>query len=549
MRISTSQIYSSGINGMQSNQSSLLKLQNQLSSGKRILTPADDPVAASQVLMLSQSMGVEEQYQVNQRSATGLLGLVDNKLSSLTDVLNRVRDNIVKAGNGTLKDSDRQSIADDVESNLNEILALANSDNGIGDYLFSGYQGGTLPFAADTTQAVVPPATAAPIAYFGDDGSRLVQVSSSRQMPVTVSGRDVFMTVKNEKGTFVAAAGGNIAVTHASIGAGSTAVADPIAVTDRTKWASALADAKANPTTSGVPAQIDFADDGVGGFTYTLTDSLGNTTAARPYTSGVPIPLVSGSSPAVDFGASVVITGVPVVATLPAVSDQFMLAPSVNQGSATSDAGAIVDAKKWDAATKNSLAGTPLELRFSVDLLGVTTYGIYDPVSKLTTGPLPYTSGQPISLLTKNGVDFGSQVVVSGVPADGDTFTVTPGATTQSIFQVAQNLIGTLRSAVDLSAEGKTKLANELAGQLSSVDQALLQVSKVQSTVGANELELESLGSASVDLVIQYKATLSGLQDLDYVAALSDFTKQQVALEAAQKSFVQISGLSLFDYI
>lgn len=533
MRISTSQIYNSGISGMQSSQSSLLKLQNQLSSGKRILTPADDPVAASQVLVMSQSMAVEEQYQVNQRSATGLLGLVDNKLSSLTEVLNRVRDNIVKAGNGSLKDSDRQSIADDVEANLNEILALANSDNGIGDYLFSGYQGGTLPFAADTTQPIVPPATAAPIAYFGDDGSRLVQVSSSRQMAVSVSGRDVFMTVKNEKGTLVTASGGNIDVT-ATVGAGSTMQADPIAVTDRTKWASALA----SSATKGYPVSINF----VSNSTYTITDSLGATTAPRSYTSGSPIPLVTAQSPAVDFGANVVVSGAPLA------GDVVTLHPQANQGTAVADAGSIIDAKKWDAATKNSLAGTPLEVRFSV-AGGVTTYGIYDPVSKLTTGPLPYVSGQAIPLLTKNGVDFGSQVVVNGVPADGDTFTVTPGATTQSIFQVAQNLIGTLRTPVDSSAEGKTILADALAVQLSSVDQALLQVSQVQSTVGANELELESLGSTSTDLVIQYKATLSGLQDLDYVAALSDFTKQQVALEAAQKSFVQISGLSLFKYI
>ena len=47
----------------------------------------------------------------------------------------------------------------------------------------------------------------------------------------------------------------------------------------------------------------------------------------------------------------------------------------------------------------------------------------------------------------------------------------------------------------------------------------------------------------------QYQQTLSDLQDLDYAQAISDFTRQQVALEAAQKSFVAISGLSLFKYI
>ena len=61
--------------------------------------------------------------------------------------------------------------------------------------------------------------------------------------------------------------------------------------------------------------------------------------------------------------------------------------------------------------------------------------------------------------------------------------------------------------------------------------------------------ELDSLSSAASDLGIQYAATLSSLQDLDYTKALSDFARQQVSLEAAQKSFVQISGLSLFNYL
>jgi flagellar hook-associated protein 3 FlgL len=61
--------------------------------------------------------------------------------------------------------------------------------------------------------------------------------------------------------------------------------------------------------------------------------------------------------------------------------------------------------------------------------------------------------------------------------------------------------------------------------------------------------ELDSLGSAASDLDIQYKATLSKLQDLDYTKAISDFTLQQTNLQAAQQSFVKISGLSLFNYL
>ena len=192
MRISTNQIYDTGIQGMMRNQSRLDKLQNQNSSDSKILTPPDDPVGAAQVLAVSQSKAVEEQYQTNQSSAKSQLSLLDLQLTSLTTALQNVRDNIVKAGNATYTPADRESVAKDLESNLAEILGIANTDNGTGDYLFSGYQGGTRPFAADGLPAQSP-ATESSIAYSGDGGNRALQVSASRQMAVSVAGSEVFM--------------------------------------------------------------------------------------------------------------------------------------------------------------------------------------------------------------------------------------------------------------------------------------------------------------------------------------------------------------------
>jgi flagellar hook-associated protein 3 FlgL len=638
MRISTSQIYDAGTLNIQRNQSDLFKLQNQISSMRKILTPADDPVGASQVLVVSQSAAVNAQQQTNQGNAASQLGLVDSQLTSLTNLLQSVRYSVVQAGGGALTHSDRQSIANDLESSLSEMLGIANSDNGSGDFLFSGYQGGTRPFAIDPTKAAQLPATTSPIGYFGDEGQRLLQVSSSRQMAVSVTGSDVFMNGKSGNGTFVTATAGTLGVTapvsNATINAGT--------VLNQAQWTAAQADPLA-----GMPLEVRFADathygiyDPVSGLTtgplpytpgvaiplvtastpavnfaaqvvvsgtpaagesFTISSNAGNisvgvgvkraslptadggtvlnraqyqaalasplagapleirftsptqygiydpvsglTTGPLAYTSGAAIPLITASTPPVDFAAQVVISGVPVA------GDSVTIKPGNNQGSATVDPGSVLDPQQWTAAVNNPLAGQPLEIRFSV-AAGVATYGIYDPVSKLTTGPLPYTPGQAIPLKTASvpPVDFGSQVIVSGTPANGDTLTVTP-STSQSVFQTMQNLIGILRSSVGSSTYTRTQLANDLGGQLSNIDQAMSQVSQVQATVGTSLRELDSLSSTASDLDIQYKATLSDLQDLDYAAAFSDFTKQQLALEAAQKSFVQISGLSLFNYL
>lgn len=84
---------------------------------------------------------------------------------------------------------------------------------------------------------------------------------------------------------------------------------------------------------------------------------------------------------------------------------------------------------------------------------------------------------------------------------------------------------------------------------MTNLDQAFGNISRVQASVGTRMRELDSLGDTSSDLEVQHKQTLSKLQDLDYAKAISEFTQQQVQLEAAQKSFAQVSGLSLFDYL
>lgn len=433
MRISTSQIYDSGVLGIQRGQTALYKLQNQISSGRRVLTPQDDPVAAAQALVVTQSQGVNAQHADNQTKATSQLGLVDSQMTSLVTLLQSARDLIIQGGNtGTMSNSDRQSLANDMASRLSEMVGIANAKDGSGDYLFSGYQGATLPFAISAASPAVPPSTVAPYAYSGDDGERLLQVSSSRQLAVNVPGSDLFMDVRNGNGTFVARTGGNIA----------------------------------------------------GG---------------------------------------------------------------INQGSATIDAGSVLNPTLWTQAVNNAAAGQPLEIRFTV-AGSVTTYGIYDPVSGLTSGPLPYTSGQAIPLVTSAGVDFGSQVVVQGQPANNDRFTITPSSS-QSIFQTLQNTISILQTPVTQSGYTATQLSNDLAQQLTNLDQGLSNVSRVQSLIGTRMREIDALANTSSDLDIQYESVLLGLQALDYAKAISDFTQQNTNLQAAQKSFVQIAGLSLFNYI
>ena len=84
---------------------------------------------------------------------------------------------------------------------------------------------------------------------------------------------------------------------------------------------------------------------------------------------------------------------------------------------------------------------------------------------------------------------------------------------------------------------------------LQNLDNGLENILSTRASVGSRLQEIESLENMGEDLDIQYEQRLSELQDVDFAKAISDLNRQQIYLEAAQKSFATVSGLSLFDFI
>ena len=185
MRVSTNLSYDIGIAAMNRQQAAQVKTLEQVSSGKRNLTPSDDPVAYVRALGVSQADASNTQYAANRQSATSTLSALDGTLGDVTTLVQNAQQLAVYAGNGTLTDSGRAAIATQLRGNLDDLIGLANRTDASGQYLFSGFQGSTKPFA-DTGSGVQ---------YFGDDGQRLVQASTSRQLAVNESGREVFERV------------------------------------------------------------------------------------------------------------------------------------------------------------------------------------------------------------------------------------------------------------------------------------------------------------------------------------------------------------------
>jgi flagellar hook-associated protein 3 FlgL len=204
-------------------------------------------------------------------------------------------------------------------------------------------------------------------------------------------------------------------------------------------------------------------------------------------------------------------------------------AAAINAGSGLIDTGSVTNPA--------ALSGHTYRLQFAV-AAGVTTYDVLDVTAATTVSAgNAYAPGSAITVA-------GMQVTVSGAPATGDQFTLAP-AGRQSVFATVQNLIATLRTPGGTTA-GRTAITNGISVALQDLTHGQDAVLTTRASLGARLQELDSLASSNDERSLQYDATLSQLQDLDYNQALSDFSRQQLALEAAQKSFLQVSGLSLF---
>jgi flagellar hook-associated protein 3 FlgL len=400
MRLSSTTIFENGVNSMLARQSELAKTQNQISTGRRVLTPSDDPVAASQALDLTEAKGINKQYSDNAAAVTARLALQETSLSAMTRLLQDVKTLTVQAGDGALNASDLRSIADEIDGRYRELLGLANATDGNGEYLFAGYRTRTTPFEETAPGVVV---------YLGDEGRREVAVSASRSIALNDSGSEVLTRIKNGNTTFVS--------------------------------------------------------------------------AATPGNSG---------------------TGI------------------ISPGSVTNS---------------TAITGHDYSITFTVSA-GVTTYSVTDTTSATTVvSNAPYVPGGQIAF-------DGLQVEIDGAPANADSYSVQPSANV-SVFATLDTLRTALRSAGTGAVEN-ANLTNSLNTVHSNLQNALDRVLAVTTSVGARLRETETIVSSNQDLDLNYDTRLSELRDLDYARALSDLSYQQLQLEAAQKSFVLVAGLSLF---
>ncbi len=272
MRISTLNFLQGPIDSMNARQGELQRTQSQIASGTKLLTPADDPVAAGRIQELERWKLAATQLQRNGDLVASRLSMQEAALADVTDILQRMQELAIQGGNGSFDETPRRMLAIEVRSRAEQLMQVANLRTPSGEHLFAGASVGTQPFVRQ----------GGAVQYAGDDLARLVEISPGQRIADGFTGSELFMRVPGGNGDFA------LRADPANTGTG---IAGAGSLVDTAAW-------------DGAPCRVLFMADG----SWEARDGADALVATAPYSPGA----------AIEFrGIRLSITGTP------AAGDQF----------------------------------------------------------------------------------------------------------------------------------------------------------------------------------------------------------------------------------
>jgi flagellar hook-associated protein 3 FlgL len=283
MRISTSMLNQDALNGILADEAQVAQTEGQLSTGKSINTPSDNPVGEVQLLQLNNTNAQNTQYISNGQAANTNLTLEEQALSTSTTTLQSIRDLVVEANSGQNTPADLQAIATQISSLESQLQGTANSQNAQGQYLFSGFSSSTQPFVRGSSGAIT---------YVGDSGTGSVAINGGTSVQTGDAGSSVFMNIPGGNGTFS---------TAASTSNTGTGIVDAGSVQNAAAWVSGQYTISFSSPTA-----------------YSVTNAGGTQVASGTYDS--------------SKGGEIAFNGVQVgISGAPAAGDTFAVSPSTKQ--------------------------------------------------------------------------------------------------------------------------------------------------------------------------------------------------------------------------
>lgn len=526
MSISTSLLFSRAVDLMARQQSSLASLQEKVATGKELVRPSDSPDLAVNVSRIKASIDEMDAYKNSLNAVNDRLTIEESYLEGSKDVLIRLKQLVLQGSNATLTGKDREVVAIEVDELISEMQNLANGTDANGNYLFGGSRVTSMPYAKDEDGI---------IRYQGDNFRPNIDYSSSRRSPIGRNGLDVFKPVLSGEfvepraGQYQLAISGNI-----EVGDQYTVLIDgqsfgyevrPGDTQDRvlSRLAFAINESVLSGELQNIETEVSsegislIATDGVARTIAMGTknasdgiDDLASESALDPDSGKIRLSLSGTMEPGdrvtVRMGLRV-----------------FDYAIRGNEGGLSPTTPEAVMASLVDAANQSGLFTGMGDIAIDPDI--GSTMMITPIANKLGTVELELNERTNVN-------DQAAVVTLISEPRPALPERV-------EFFESLQQVAAVLRHGSQ----------DDIQAKLSHLDQMLDIVTLSMADIGAEMSSLDNEIAINEDLKLQLQSALSGAEDVDYAAAITELQAKMMSLEAAQSSFAKISQLSVFDYI
>lgn len=536
MRISTEQYFNTTTARYTNNFSNVTKTQQQIDSGVRIQTAADDPVGAARLLLLQQQQDMLGQYAGNISSMKNSLNSEESVLDAIDTALQRASELSLKVagkGGGGISDAERKTVAAEIGEIEKQVLSLLNSKDSFGHYLFAGGKSDTPPYARNSDGTY---------SYQGDETPLSLKVSDTLSMVVNDTGKSILEGTVNAGRTQATG----------SINDGKVLVSGGI-VTSPSTYDSSFTD--------GQPYKLTF----ISSTEYTVTDGAGNDITAQTPGNGKFDATKEGSASVTVRGVTFDIgqnlgdakPGAEADAiykdrefTLQSKPDSFSISrtPS-NASSAQLSGGTVTSQADYSSTFPNKGA--------VIKFTSATAYEVYaqpitadsKPVSNGAVVPgTPAQPGPPPVPATPDSITAaGVKFNITGAPGTGDQFAV--GSNTHKT-QNALDTLSQLRQALETPSDGnplaQAMVTDVVNSAIANIKASQVQIDSVRGSIGARMNSLAIQETENTSMVLANKSTIAVIGDTDMAGASIDLAFQKAMLEASQLAFVKISQLSLF---
>lgn len=528
MRISTAQFFETTSSKYQNNFSSVVKTQEQIDSGVRIQTAADDPVGAGRLLLLQQQKDMLAQYTSNMNSIKTSLGTQESVLDSINTALQKASELALQSGGGVISDADRVSIANELGNIEEQVFSLLNTKDASGNYIFSGSKTDTPPYTRNNDGTYT---------YQGDDTQLNLKVSDSLTLATNDTAKSIMEGAPNTGRT-------------------QADVQPPVPPQlENNKVSLSAGLITSSPVynksfTDGQPYTVEF----LSSTQYTVTDGTGkDITSTLPgngafdstkegahsiKVNGVEFDITLDLKDVADADKDAAIQGH--VFTLHAKPDDISGSRTPSNPSTAQITGSSV-ASASDYSDQFPSNGALI--KFTSD----TAYEVYAQPMGANSKPIGSGTFDPATNeLTAVGVKFE----FTGEVKSGDQFVVKANNhQNQSALDTLSQLRKALSTPSDDDPAAQKMQKDAINSAIGNLKNASEHIDNARGSIGARlkAVDVQTLENTSMELA--NASTTSAIADTDMATASINLAFQKAMLEASQLAFVKISQLSLFNQL